>query len=229
MDPTLPNASANTTSVLEPGGNGGVGEKATQVGQAAKEGATESLAAVKQEMSAATSDMAGQARNLLNQSRGQVRTEAQAQTEKLSQSLRTVGTQMHALADGRPEEAGPVADYARQAAQSVSRYADSIQERGLDGVLRDTQQFARRRPGTFLLGALVAGALAGRLVRNAKELQQEESSSSNQLSGAGNGMSHYPPPSAPLGTVGTMGTMGSLQASDGSGSWERNDPAWGVS
>jgi len=206
-----------------------VGEKAAQVGQAAKEGATESLAAVKQEVSAATSDMAGQARNLLDQSRSQVRTEAQAQTEKLSQSLRQVGTQMHALANGRPEEAGPVADYARQAAEHVSRYAESIQGKGLDGVLRDTQDFARRRPGTFLLGALVAGAVAGRLVRNARDIQSNDSPALPQSTGAQsptNGLGQYPPPAAPLGGTGSPATF---QAADAAGSWERNDPAWGVS
>jgi len=206
-----------------------MGEKAAQVGQAAKEGATEGLSAVKQEVSAAKSDVAGQARNLLDQSRSQVRTEAQAQTEKLSQSLRQVGTQMHALANGRPEEAGPVADYARQAAESVSRYAESIQGKGLDGVLQDTQQFARRRPGTFLLGALVAGVVAGRLVRSAREMPSEQPSALSESTGASspsNGTSQYPPPAAPLGAV---GSPGALQASDAGGSWERTDPAWGVS
>jgi len=224
MDPTVPNAAGSTTSVLEPSGDAGMGEKAAQVGQVAKEGAAEGMATVKQGVAAATNDMAGHAQQLFDQSRGHVRNEAQAQTEKLSQSLRQMGTQMHALANGRPEEAGPVADYARQAAESISRYAESIQSKGIDGVLRDTQDFARRRPGTFLLGALVAGVVVGRLVRNAKGIQHNGSSAPSPS--FSNGLSQYPPPMAPI-TVVESPVSGYV--TDAPGTWAANDPAGGVS
>jgi hypothetical protein len=40
-------------------------------------------------------------------------------------------------------------------------------------LLDDVRQFARRRPGTFLLGALAAGVVVGRLTRGAKAAQDK--------------------------------------------------------
>jgi len=167
MEPTR--ADAPRTTAVQPNGND-LGQNSGQMGasETAKQGAAEAVSAVKQEVRAATGDAKAQARSLLDQSRTQLRGEASVQTDKLSGSLRQVGTQLQALADGRTEEAGPVGDYARQAADAVARYADNLQSKGFEGVLRDTQDFARRRPGTFLLGAAIAGVVAGRFIRNAR-------------------------------------------------------------
>src|SRR2546425_369299 len=66
---------------------------------------------------------------------------------------------------GRVEEAGAVADYVRRAGDQVCRVADHIERRGVEGVLNDAQDFARRRPGAFLLGCTAAGFAVGRLIR----------------------------------------------------------------
>jgi hypothetical protein len=206
MEPTRADAPVNTTAV-QPNGDG-LAQKAGQLGETAKQGAAEAAASVKQEVVAATSDAAAQARSLLDQSRSQLKSEAAAQTEKLSGSLRQVGGQLHALAEGRPQEAGPVGDYARQAAEGLARYADGLQTKGLEGVLRDTQDFARRRPGTFLLGAAVAGVVAGRFLRNAKGVDTAATSSTPSLQAPR--LSDQPLPSP---------SPGSMQASDHSGDW----------
>jgi hypothetical protein len=56
------------------------------------------------------------------------------------------------------------------AAQVVSRVADGgrqvanyLADRGPEGILGEVQDYARRRPGTFLVTALVAGFVVGRL------------------------------------------------------------------
>ena len=49
-----------------------------------------------------------------------------------------------------------VADAGRQV-------ADYLADRGPEGVLREVQDFARRRPGAFLATALAAGFVVGRL------------------------------------------------------------------
>ncbi|WP_204287439.1 hypothetical protein [Microbispora amethystogenes] len=53
----------------------------------------------------------------------------------------------------------------RQVADRGRRTADYLETEGLSGAVRDVQDFARRRPGLFLAGALVAGFLAGRAVK----------------------------------------------------------------
>jgi hypothetical protein len=181
-----------------------------------KGGAGDAAGTVKQEVAAATTQVADQARTLLDQSKTQVRDEARAQSEKLAGSLRQMGTQFQALAEGRPQEAGPVGDYARQAAEGLARYADSLQSKGVDGVLQDAQHFARRRPGTFLLGAAVAGVVVGRLVRNAKG---DAVQGQQQLAA--------PQPSDRLTTYPEVTTQaGSFEGTDRNGTWTQTDRAW---
>ena len=58
--------------------------------------------------------------------------------------------------------AAEVADRAR----SLSRQLD---QREPSEILDDVRRFARQRPGTFLLGALAAGVVVGRLLRGTKD------------------------------------------------------------
>ena len=44
--------------------------------------------------------------------------------------------------------------------------AGRVDQGGIDAVVRDVQGYARRNPGKFLLGALVAGFVVGRVVQH---------------------------------------------------------------
>lgn len=111
-------------------------------------------------------ELTGQARELLADTRAQLQDQADAQTTRLASALYQVGTQAVALADGRPEQSGPLAEYAEQAATWLDDAASHIEERGLEGLAVDMVDFARRRPGVFLTGAAVLGFAVGRLVRS---------------------------------------------------------------
>jgi len=63
-------------------------------------------------------------------------------------------------------------------------------ERGLEGTVEDLRQFARRRPGLFLMGAAVAGFAVSRLGRGLQVVQQQGSPTSSPT---GDG---YSPPAA---------------------------------
>lgn len=135
------------------------------------------VAAVGQEQAKAVASTAGdqvaqvagevgaQARNLIDESKNQLHDQARAQTDQIAAKLREVGDQVQALVEGRTQDAGAVGDYAQQAVQTVNRFAGRIEERGFDGVIDDVQRFARRKPGTFLIGAALAGFGVGRLLR----------------------------------------------------------------
>jgi hypothetical protein len=112
-------------------------------------------------------EVAKQSREIVHQAKAKLREQGRAQTHELASTVRGWAGQTQALADGRPHEAGPVADYARRAADRATTLAGKLEERGMDGILDDLQRFARRRPGVFLLGAAVAGFGVGRLVRGA--------------------------------------------------------------
>lgn len=118
-------------------------------------------------------EMVQQGRRVLEDARGKAREEADAQSRQAVSALRQWSDRGRALSEGRMEEAGPLADYARELSGKVSDLADRMDQRGFDGVLDDVRSFARRRPGVFLVGAGIAGFAVGRLVRGAKDAPTE--------------------------------------------------------
>ena len=64
------------------------------------------------------------------------------------------------------EQSGLATEFAHQASDRTGSIADWLDGRQPGDLLNDVRDFARRRPGAFLLGALVAGVVAGRLTRN---------------------------------------------------------------
>jgi gas vesicle protein len=125
---------------------------------------------------------ASHVRGITAEARRQLRDRVEQETEHAGGALSRAGSQLQALAEGRTDEAGVFGEYAEQVAQTVNRWADSIQDRGLDGLLDDLRSVGRRRPGAFLVGAMAAGMIAGRFGRS---LRQEMSESSDREPGAG--------------------------------------------
>ena len=111
-------------------------------------------------------ELTGQVREMLAETQGQLQQQADMQAGRLADTLWQVGTQAVALSQGRPEQAGPLVDYAEQAAEWLDNCASHIEERGLDGLATDVVDFARRRPTLFLAGAAVVGFGVGRLIRS---------------------------------------------------------------
>lgn len=140
--------------------NAPIRERAGQVGGTAKDEA----AGIAQEVKSQT-------RDLVEEARHQVRQQVDSQRSRLSELLRDVGEELEQMAD-RSDRNGIASEVARQAAQ---RTQDA---RGyLDGggdVVEDVRRFARRRPGTFLLGAVAAGVLAGRATRAATAARRRQ-------------------------------------------------------
>ncbi|MDQ4070230.1 MAG: hypothetical protein M3203_12285 [Actinomycetota bacterium] len=120
-------------------------------------------------------ELAGQARGMLEETRGQLTSQADMQATRMARAIFQVGSQAVALSEGRPDEAGPLVDYAEQAATWLDSTASYLEERGIEGLALDVADFARRRPGVFLAGAAVLGFGVGRLIR------------SGAVSGDGNG------------------------------------------
>ncbi len=111
-------------------------------------------------------ELTGQVREMLAETQGQVQQQADVQAGRLADTLWQVGTQAVALSEGRPEQAGPLVDYAEQAAEWLDNCASHIEERGVEGLATDVVDFARRRPAVFLAGAAVVGLGVGRLIRS---------------------------------------------------------------
>ncbi len=104
-------------------------------------------------------------RELLDDASVQVREQVDEQSDKVVDGIRRLGAQLLALADGDPHGAGPFDDYARDIADRLYTFASDIEAEGVQGLLREIEGVARRRPGLFVLGAAALGVGAGRLVR----------------------------------------------------------------
>ena len=113
-----------------------------------------------------------------------------------------------ALAEGRPDDAGPAGDYVRQAGDKLQEVAQRLESGGLDGALSDLQGFARRRPGVFLLGAAATGFAVGRLLRGAQAANADgggSGSSTGSLPAAGDAELRLGRADGPLVTGSTVG------------------------
>jgi uncharacterized protein YjbJ (UPF0337 family) len=144
---------------------GAAGERGKQVAQQAGSEASEVAGAVKDQARQVKDEAAAQARGLVEQAKHELRDQSRSQVDQAAKAIHRVGDQADALAAGRVDEAGAVAHYVRQVGRRAHDVANRVDERGVDGLLNDVQNFARRKPGAFLLGCAAAGFVAGRLIR----------------------------------------------------------------
>ncbi len=158
-------------------------DAAGQTASTAAEGAKQVAAEAKQQATEVTRQATDQARELVGQAQGQLREQATTQTQRAASGLADVGKQIRALSDGQPDQAGFAADAAKQLAEKVEEIANRMEQRGFDGAVEDLTNFARRRPGVFLLSAAATGFVVGRLGRGAQVAKETQAST--------------PPPAAP--------------------------------
>src|SRR3712207_8459580 len=75
----------------------------------------------------------------------------------------------------RAPPSSPLFPYTTLSRSSVQRLADSLENRRPEELLEDLKRFARQRPGVFVLGALGAGFLAGRVLRTVDRSEEHTS------------------------------------------------------
>ncbi|WP_052684529.1 hypothetical protein [Lentzea aerocolonigenes] len=141
-------------------------DEGVEVVQHAREAAGQVGDTVADQAGYVTREAADQARNVVRDVRERVAAEAEDQAVRVSKQLGRLADELGEMAGTAPSSsmsAGAirsVADTSRQAA----RFLD---ERGAQGLLDSARDYARRKPGTFLLGAAVAGFLVGRVAKSA--------------------------------------------------------------
>lgn len=144
-------------------------QKANEVASHATAGAHDVARHARQQAGAVTGVAADQVGQLVEQARGELQRTARERTEQIGGLLGDVASQLRALAEGRPEDAGRTVDYVGQAVDATERLATRLRQGGPEGLVDDVTRFARRRPGLFLAGAAVAGFGVGRLLRAGKD------------------------------------------------------------
>lgn len=109
-----------------------------------------------------------QAQALLDEAKTQIDEQSRTQRDRLVGTLTTFGDDIEKMASGQQPNPGMAQDLARDVAQRAREIGNRIDGREPAELLDEVRSFARRRPGTFLLGALAAGVVAGRLTRGVK-------------------------------------------------------------
>ncbi|MFD5830305.1 hypothetical protein [Lentzea sp. NPDC060358] len=141
------------------------GNEVSEVARHAEEAAGRVGGTVSDQAARVTHETADQARRIVGDVRERVAAEAEQQATRVSKQLGRIADELGGMAGNAPPDslsAGAiqgVADTSRQAA----RFLD---ERGAQGLLDSARDYARRKPGTFLLGAAVAGFLVGRVAKS---------------------------------------------------------------
>lgn len=138
--------------------------QAADVAGGAKDAAQQVAGTAKEQAGQVAQEAKTQVKQVVGQARSELSDQAQVQQTKAAGGLRSLGEQLTAMAKGS-DQPGVATDVAHQAADRVHQLAGWLEDRDPQGVLDDVRAFARRKPGVFLVAALGAGVLAGRLGR----------------------------------------------------------------
>jgi hypothetical protein len=175
-------------------------DEARNVGQTAAEAGSQVAATAVDQARDVAQVTHRQAQDLLDQGRTQLREQAVTQQQKAAEGLSSLAQQLRGMADGTGDGApGPARDLIQQASGTLEDFGGWLQNHEPAELLDEVRAFARRRPGTFLLGAAVAGVLAGRLTTGLKAAH----TGSGLVGGApgGSGGQHRPVTGAATGSA----------------------------
>ncbi|MFD3623544.1 hypothetical protein [Streptomyces sp. NPDC058698] len=149
-------------------GAGSTGEKAraetsATAGQA-KEAAGQVAGTAAEQARTVAGEARQQAGTVVEDLRGRAIEEADGQTRRAAGTLRQWADDFSGLA-AHADHDSPARSLAARAGDKGQQAADYLERQGVEGLAADLQGFARRRPGAFLGGALLAGLAVGRLAK----------------------------------------------------------------
>jgi hypothetical protein len=124
---------------------------------------------------------------LASDARAELRKQGDEQTRNLADRVRDIGNQLDGVQRGEAPS-GALASVVNEAADRANRLAARLDSGGIEAVSADVKQFARQRPGVFLISAFGLGIVAGRTLRNADthalmDAAKPSDGSANQPSG----------------------------------------------
>jgi hypothetical protein len=137
-----------------------------ELAQSAAESTKQVAQTVKQEASNVTGEVASQAKTLASEATDKVQTQLDEQRSRVANTLRTTGDELGSLATEH-DHSRLTAELTRRAAEQARSVADYLERTSPNEVLDQARDFARRRPGAFLVAAGLAGFVVGRVFRSA--------------------------------------------------------------
>lgn len=156
-------------------------EQAGVVADTAKAKGSEVAQTAKEQASTVINETKQQASDVLGQVKEQATSQAEAQRDRATESLRSLSDELRTMAE-QGGQSGMATTAAQQISQRMDDLAGFLEQREPGDLINEVRTFARRRPGAFLFGAVVAGVVAGRMFKGATA--DSTSSTSGRSSGA---------------------------------------------
>jgi uncharacterized protein YjbJ (UPF0337 family) len=177
-------------------------------------GATSQVAGTAKEQAGhVVSDVRQQTRQLADETRSQLTSQVSGQRDKAVGGIRSIGDELRSLASGEGGQSGMVSQLAHEGADLTHKVADFIEQREPAELVDEVRRYARRKPGTFLIGAAIAGVVVGRLTRGVVANRSDDSDSSSTGANLGTGYAGVTP-SSYLGTPVDGAPVGQVYADD---------------
>lgn len=174
-------------------------DKAQQVATKTQDKITETTSAAKEQAKRTANQVGEQAKQTVDSRMTEVGHEIGSVADAVRQTSYEIGDENQTLSK-----------YGERLAEQLEGISSYLNEKGVEDVLDDLQDFARRKPVVFLGGAFMLGIMAGRFVRSSSERysqydrydQYEMDTYGAQYGGAVSGYT----PSAAYSTPRTPGT-----------------------
>ena len=158
------------TGATSDSGAAGAADRAQQTASTAADEGRHVAGVAAGEAKGVAAEAAQQARSVVGdavgQAKGQLEGQSRDQKDRLAGTLSTFSDDLDRMSESGSGLAADLAHEVADRARSLSRHLDMREPNEL---LDDVRRYARQRPGTFLLGALAAGVVAGRLLRGTKD------------------------------------------------------------
>lgn len=139
-------------------------EEAGNVAHTAVDAGRNVAGTAKDEAANVVGEAKAQVSSLLTQVTGELRDQAATQQTRAADGLRTVSGD---LDDMSSASSGIAADLVSQVSTRANSLASWLGDHDPESLLDEVRSYARRRPGTFIAIAAVAGLVVGRITRSA--------------------------------------------------------------
>jgi cell division septum initiation protein DivIVA len=154
-------------------------ERASTVGDHARDAAGDVTSTAAEQARQVRDTAVEQATNVMAQARDQLNEHGNAQVHQLGSTLRQLANEFERMA-GHGESGSMATSAVSEASRRAHQLADMTEGHELRDVIDQLRGVARRRPGSFLVGALALGVVSGRLARGAKSAGSEGSQITQQ-------------------------------------------------
>jgi uncharacterized protein YjbJ (UPF0337 family) len=156
-------------------------EQASQLKDSAAEAGAQVAETVKEQAGDVVDEAKTQAKGLLEQAQAELREQAGAQQQRAASGLRDLSDQLKQMAES-VDSPGVAVNLVSDLSSRADAASSWLGGREPGSLLDDVKTFARNRPGTFIVGAVIAGLVAGRLTRSISENARAHSGHSTSAS-----------------------------------------------